>query len=163
MAGYHLEEELGAGDGRIVLGVDEAGRGPWAGPVVAAAVWLDPAKVRAAVFEGVRDSKALAQRRRQELLELLRGEARVAVGIAETGEIDRLNILQASLLAMRRAVEGLGIAAEAALIDGNVAPKLGCPCRTGGHGDRLSLSSAAAAIALVWANAHSLFAITRRP
>lgn len=146
MTAYDLEEELGAGDGRVVLGVDEAGRGPWAGPVVAAAVWLDPAKVRAAVYEGVRDSKALAQRRRRELLQLLQTEARVAVGIADTEEIDRLNILQASLLAMRRAVEGLGVAAGAALIDGNIAPKLSCPCRTVVKGDSLCLSIAAASI-----------------
>ena len=146
MPAYDLEQELGAGDGRLVLGVDEAGRGPWAGPVVAAAVWLDPVKVRAAVYSGIRDSKALSQQHRQDLLLLLQSEARVAVGVAESGEVDRLNVLQASLLAMRRAVDALGVAAEAALVDGNAAPQLDCPCRTVIKGDVHCLSIAAASI-----------------
>jgi ribonuclease HII len=146
MLGYDLETENGANDGRIVLGVDEAGRGPWAGPVVAAAVWLDPGKVDAGVYAGVRDSKSLPAPSRQEMLLLLQSEARVAVGVAESAEVDSLNVLQASLLAMRRAVEALGVAAEAALIDGNAAPKLDCPCRTVIKGDSLCLSIAAASI-----------------
>lgn len=146
MLAFDLERDCGAEDGRIVLGVDEAGRGPLAGPVVAAAVWLCPDKVRSGLFAEVRDSKELPAERRREILSLLRCEATVAVGIAESPEIDEINILQASLLAMRRAVLGLEIEAAEALVDGNMPPKLDCPVRTVVGGDALCLSIAAASI-----------------
>ncbi|MEX0922089.1 MAG: ribonuclease HII [Rhodovibrionaceae bacterium] len=146
MLAFDFETDSGAGEGRIVLGVDEAGRGPLAGPVVAAAVWLDPEKARSGAYLGVRDSKQLCQAERRELFAILRVEAKVAVGVAESSEIDSINILQASLLAMRRAVAGLGLQAASALVDGNVDPRLDCPVRTVVGGDGLCLSIAAASI-----------------
>jgi ribonuclease HII len=107
---------------RRVCGVDEAGRGPLAGVVVAAAVILDPF---AAPIDGLRDSKRLSAARRATLAGLIRTHALAwAVGTASVEEIDRLNILRASLLAMQRAVEALDPPAEAALIDGNMLPPL---------------------------------------
>lgn len=146
MLAFDLEQDCGAQDGHIVLGVDEAGRGPLAGPVVAAAVWLCPDKVRSGLFAEVRDSKELPPEQRQELMLLLKSEAKIAVGIAESTEIDEVNILQATLLAMQRAVGQLGLGARTALVDGNVAPKLECPVRTVVGGDALCLSIAAASI-----------------
>ena len=103
----------------IICGVDEAGRGPLAGPVFAAAVILDPNQP----IPGLRDSKKLTEARRDELAPLIRAHARAwAVAQASEAEIDRLNILQASLLAMRRAVEALSVAPTLALIDGNRCP-----------------------------------------
>lgn len=146
MLAFDLEQDCGAHDGHIVLGVDEAGRGPLAGPVVAAAAWLCPDKVRSGLFAEVRDSKELPPEQRQELMLLLKNEAKIAVGIAESTEIDEVNILQATLLAMKRAVGQLGFGATTALVDGNVAPKLDCPVRTVVGGDALCLSIAAASI-----------------
>lgn len=108
----------------LECGVDEVGRGPLAGPVVAAAVILDPAQPIA----GLADSKRLSERRREVLAEQIRARSLAwALGRAEAEEIDRLNILQASLLAMRRAVLGLGVAPGMALVDGNRLPD-GLPC-----------------------------------
>lgn len=126
----------------LVAGVDEVGRGPLAGPVVAAAVILDPN----APIAGLADSKKLGPARREALAMLIHARAR-AVGIAEccVEEIDRLNILHASLLAMQRAVAALGIVPARALIDGNRAPKLaGCEaqCIVGGDGLEPAISAA---------------------
>src|SRR5512137_2778088 len=105
----------------LIAGVDEAGRGPLAGPVVAAAVILDPRRP----IDGLRDSKQLSPSRREELAQHIRGRAMAwAIAEASVEEIDTLNILQASLLAMRRAIEALDPAAEVALIDGNQLPRL---------------------------------------
>jgi ribonuclease HII len=110
-------------DTRIVCGVDEAGRGPLAGPVVAAAVILDPARA----IDGLRDSKKLSQARREALAVAIRdGSLGWAIGQASVDEIDQLNILQASLLAMRRAVEALPVVPTLARVDGNQAPRLAC-------------------------------------
>lgn len=107
----------------LVAGVDEVGRGPLAGPVVAAAVILDPERP----VEGLDDSKKLSETRRNELAGLIRDNALAwALGRAEVEEIDRINVLQASLLAMRRAVLALDPGAEHALIDGNQCPRLPC-------------------------------------
>lgn len=126
-----------------VAGVDEAGRGPLAGPVVAAAVILDPA----AIPEGLNDSKKLSARRRAELAKALRGCARIGVGEASVAEIDSLNILQASLLAMRRAIAALPVRPDGVLIDGNRLPDpLPCPALAVVRGDGRSLSIAAASI-----------------
>lgn len=125
-----------------VLGVDEAGRGPLAGPVVAAAVLLDPDCIPA----GINDSKKLAEAVRARLHDELLGCAKVGIGIAGVDEIDSINILQASLLAMSRAVDALGIAPEMVLVDGNQKPRWRHPCRTVVGGDGLSLSIAAASI-----------------
>ncbi len=126
-----------------VCGVDEAGRGPIAGPVYAAAVILDPARP----ISGLRDSKLLSERRRDTLAEVIRADA-VAWSIAHATveEIDRLNILQATLLAMRRAVEGLVVAPDEAWVDGNRPPILQVPVRTFVGGDRLHPCISAASI-----------------
>jgi ribonuclease HII len=132
-----------AGLGARVAGVDEAGRGPLAGPVAAAAVVLDPGNLP----PGLNDSKVLSAARRAALFDQIHACAEVSLAWASVEEIDRLNIRAASLLAMRRAVEGLGQLPEAALIDGNACPD-GLPCRgvTLIKGDALSLSVAAASI-----------------
>jgi len=130
----------------VVCGVDEAGRGPLAGPVVAAAVILDRANVAAFLRERLDDSKAMTVLARERCCELLLAGARVGVGAASVGEIDRQNILRASLLAMARAVRALGIVPDIALVDGNQAPPLSCPIRTVVGGDGLSFSIAAASV-----------------
>ena len=132
-----------AGKDATICGVDEAGRGPWAGPVVAAAVVLD----RGCVPPGLDDSKKLTPRRRAALFDAIRAAASVGVGIASVEEIDALNILRANDLAMLRAIGALQPAPEAALIDGNrVPPGLPCRARALVGGDGRSLSIAAASI-----------------
>jgi ribonuclease HII len=126
-----------------LCGVDEAGRGPLAGPVVAAAVILDPAHPPA----GLRDSKVMTARQRDAVAAAIRTHALAwAVAQASVAEIDELNILQATLLAMRRAVEALRPAAEFALIDGNRLPPLPIPARALVRGDALEPSISAASI-----------------
>lgn len=125
-----------------VIGVDEAGRGPLAGPVVAAAVLLN----RGCVPSGINDSKKLTEPVRNRLHDELLACARVGVGVARVEEIDSINILQASLLAMARAVDALGVAPVMVLVDGNQKPKWRHACRTVIGGDGLSLSIAAASI-----------------
>jgi ribonuclease HII len=141
MPDFDWEDRLGG----IVCGVDEVGRGPLAGPVVAAAVILDRDCVNAAL-EGLDDSKQLSAEARRRYAGILRGCATIGIGAASVEEIDRLNILQASLLAMRRAVAALGVVPDAALIDGNKAPTLACKIQTLVGGDALSLSIAAASV-----------------
>ena len=127
----------------LVCGVDEAGRGPLAGPVVAAAVILDPANL----VEGLNDSKKLSAKRREALATEIRAKALAwAVAEASVEEIDRINILQASLLAMQRAVEALQIFPSRALIDGNRCPELSCPSEAVIGGDGKVASIAAASI-----------------
>ena len=125
-----------------VAGIDEAGRGPWAGPVVAAAVILPADRAP----DGIDDSKRLSRERRAELCERIRASATVGVGEASVGEIDSLNVLQATMLAMRRAVEALATPPSYALVDGNRLPVLACPARAVVGGDSRSLSIAAASI-----------------
>ena len=125
----------------LVCGIDEAGRGPLAGPVVAAAVILDPANP----ITGLNDSKKLSAKRRELLAVEIRAKALAwAVAEASVEEIDRINILQASLLAMRRAVEGLGVRPSHALVDGNRCPKLACTSEAiiGGDGKVASIAAA---------------------
>jgi ribonuclease HII len=127
----------------LVCGVDEAGRGPLAGPVVAAAVILDPANPVA----GLNDSKKLSAKRREALAVEIRTKALAwAVAEASVEEIDRINILQASLLAMQRAVEKLKIRPDHALIDGNRCPSLVCTAEAIVGGDGKVASIAAASI-----------------
>ena len=127
----------------LIAGVDEAGRGPLAGPVVAAAVILDPdCKMR-----GLRDSKTLSADQRERLAIMIRAEAIAwAVGSADVAEIDALNILQASMLAMRRAVAALSVAPTKALVDGDHCPAFGCPAHAIVKGDRDIPSISAASI-----------------
>nr|WP_315049825.1 ribonuclease HII [uncultured Brevundimonas sp.] len=129
--------------GGPVCGVDEAGRGPWAGPVSAAAVILNPRDLP----EGVDDSKALTALRREALEGEIKARALAwGVGFASVEEIAELNILQATGLAMCRAIEALAVQPAAALVDGNYRFKLPCDVRTVVGGDGLSLSIAAASI-----------------
>ncbi len=126
-----------------VCGVDEVGRGPWAGPVTAAAVILDPS----AIPEGLNDSKKLTAARREALFDAILATSRVGIAECSVGEIDRLNILQASLLAMRRAVAQLNVNPSMILVDGLRIPDgLPCPAQAIVRGDSRSLSIAAASI-----------------
>jgi ribonuclease HII len=139
-----LKMELAAG-GRVA-GIDEAGRGPLAGPVVAAAVVLG-ARVPRKLASMVDDSKKLtAEQRLAAYLALRMSKAEIGVGAASVAEILRLNILHASMLAMRRAVARLRVAPDLALVDGNYPPQLGCAVRCVVGGDALCLSIAAASI-----------------
>ena len=139
MPSFEIEDQYPA----PVAGVDEAGRGPWAGPVVAAAVILD----RAAVPEGLNDSKKLTAKRRALLFDLIRQQARVGVGVGSVEEVARLNIARANDLAMARAVEALGSEPAFLLIDGRFVPhNMVHPARAVVGGDGLSLSIAAASI-----------------
>ncbi len=125
-----------------IAGVDEAGRGPLAGPVVAAAVILD----RKRIPRGLNDSKQMTAEAREEAFQRIVGCATVGVGEASVDEIDLINIRQATHLAMARAVRALSIAPEFALVDGNDAPALPCRCDTLIDGDARSVSIAAASI-----------------
>lgn len=125
-----------------VCGIDEAGRGPWAGPVVAAAVILDPA----AIPEGLDDSKKLSAAQRDMLHDAIMARSCVGIGIADAARIDRDNILAATLWAMAEAVRSLRMMPALALVDGNRAPSLPCPVRTVIGGDAASLSIAAASV-----------------
>jgi ribonuclease HII len=131
----------------LVAGVDEAGRGPLAGPVVAAAVILDDARP----IRGLADSKVLTARRREQLHDLIRAQALCcSVALASVEEIDRLNILQATLLAMRRAVEGLRLRPHRVLVDGNRVPVLPVPVEAIVKGDaKVAAISAASILAKV--------------
>ena len=127
-----------------VVGVDEVGRGPIAGPVTAAAVILDPANIP----DGLNDSKKLSAKKRQALLQLVLETAEVSVAHASVEEVDALNIYHASHLAMVRAVQGLAVPPDYALIDGNKIPKdLTIPAEAIVKGDARSVSIAAASIA----------------
>ena len=127
----------------LICGVDEAGRGPLAGPVSAAAVILDPSRP----IEGLADSKKLSEKQRDRLAPLIRARALAwAVAYAEVEEIDRLNILQATLLAMKRAVEALSIQPQQVLVDGLYCPQTGIPSRAIVKGDSKVAAISAASI-----------------
>lgn len=136
------ERQLIRAGHRIVAGLDEVGRGPLAGPVVAAAVVLDLKRVPS----GLTDSKALSAARREELFLEIVASAAVGVASVPADEIDRRNIRQASLLAMCRALEALPMPVDAALVDGNDPPHLPCPVHTVVGGDASIPSIAAASI-----------------
>ena len=138
MPDYTLEKAAPA----PVCGIDEAGRGPLAGPVVAAAVILDARRIP----DGLDDSKRLSRHHREKLLAALLSTAEIGIGAASVREIDRLDILQATLLAMARAVAALPRAPAMALVDGNQAPRLACAVTTVVKGDACCLSIAAASI-----------------
>ena len=143
MPSFDLENEKYGEGYAAVCGCDEAGRGPLCGPVVAAAVILP----RDIVIEGLNDSKKLTKKKREALFDIIKEKA-VAYGIAEASpaEIDEYNILNASMLAMRRAVKALGVAADFALIDGNCSRGFEIPTMTVVGGDAKSASIAAASI-----------------
>ena len=143
MLEFTIENELRAQGFTAICGVDEAGRGPLCGPVVAAACILPEGYIP----EGINDSKKLTEKKREKLFDIICENA-VAYCIAEASveEIDRLNILEADLLAMRRAIEGLSLRADYALIDGNIARDFPIPAKAVVHGDAISPSIAAASI-----------------
>jgi ribonuclease HII len=126
----------------FVCGIDEAGRGPWAGPVVAAAVILDPRQIPG----GMNDSKKLTHQKREELFAPICAASQFGIGIVDAATIDEINILQATYLAMQRALSALKNPPQLALVDGNRAPKFLCPVQTIVGGDGKSLSIAAASI-----------------
>jgi len=144
---------------RLIAGVDEVGRGPLAGAVVAAAVILDPGRP----IEGLADSKKLTEKRRLALEEQIKAQALAwSLGRAEPAEIDELNILQASLLAMRRAVEGLSMAPDHVLVDGNRSPQLACSVEAIAGGDATVPSISAASILAKVARDREMVALDQR-
>ena len=140
---WKIEQEYFDKGIQLICGVDEAGRGPLAGPVCAAAVILPPN----AEIPGLNDSKKLSDKKRRELYPIIKEKA-IAYGIAfaDHHEIDQINILQATYLAMERAINQLNVKPELALIDGNRAKDFGIPVQTVVHGDSLSASIAAASV-----------------
>ena len=143
MPDYSEECRLIGLGANVIAGVDEVGRGPLAGPVTAAAVILDAGNIP----EGLDDSKKLTAKKRDRLFEEIHDKAQVSIAHASVDEIDELNILRASHLAMCRAIEGLSLPPDHALIDGNMIPKgLRIPATTLVKGDGRSLSIAAASI-----------------
>jgi len=147
MPDFELEIARRKAGYKIVCGVDEAGRGPWAGPVVAAAAVLDETRLPAGLLAAIDDSKKLSALKRETLFCQFENIVQVGVGQADVDEIDEMNILQATLLAMSRAVRALPVAVDFALIDGNRLPDLGgieADCVV--KGDARSLSIAAASI-----------------
>lgn len=132
----------------IIAGIDEVGRGPWAGPVVAAAVVFTSQRLPKSLSDHLNDSKKLTEKKRNELYDVLIGyeKCHLAVAEATVEEIDRINIVQATFLAMQRAVTALGISIDVALIDGHIVPDLSCTAIPVVCGDQTSLSIAAASI-----------------
>lgn len=138
-----MQTELSFYQGQLLAGVDEVGRGPLAGAVVAAAVILDANKP----IQGLTDSKKLSEKKRDQLFDVIKRDAKAwAIGRAEVEEIDEINILHASMLAMKRAVEQLQPQAEFALVDGNRCPQLPCPCEAVVKGDLTEPCISAASI-----------------
>ena len=140
---WEIEESCYADGVQVICGVDEAGRGPRAGPVCAAAVILPPQLE----LPGLTDSKKLTDKKRRELYPIIKEQAiAYGIGLASEQEIDEINILQATFLAMRRALEQLNGKADLALIDGNRAADFGLPVKTVVKGDSLSANIAAASV-----------------
>ncbi|MGB9151977.1 MAG: ribonuclease HII [Alphaproteobacteria bacterium] len=145
MPDFSHEIRFGRDAGKIICGVDEVGRGPLAGPVVAAAVILPP-DFPESIRAQIRDSKKMSAKARENIYEPLKQNCRYAIAEASVAEIDDLNILWASMLAMQRAVIGLCTMIDTALIDGNRSPQLDCAAFPIVKGDDKSLSIAAASI-----------------
>ncbi|MBK19865.1 MAG: ribonuclease HII [Rhodospirillaceae bacterium] len=135
----------------VVAGIDEVGRGPWAGPVVSAAVIIDECNLPSELGAIIDDSKKLSVSKREDIASRLKKCAQIGIGAATPEEIDDLNILRATFLSMERALNDLPVRPDFALVDGNREPALPCPCQTIVKGDSISLSIAAASIvAKVW-------------
>ena len=140
---WEIENSLYSNGFKIICGVDEAGRGPLAGPVCAAAVILP----KGLVIPGLTDSKKLTDKKRRELFPIIKEQAiAYGIGLASHEEIDEINILQATFLAMQRALDQLSVKPDLALIDGNREKDFGLPVRTVVKGDSLSMNIAAASI-----------------
>ena len=143
MPDYSIEDSLHNEGYKLVCGVDEAGRGPLCGPVFAAACILPDGLV----IEGLNDSKKLTEKKREKLFDIIKEEAvAYCIASASVEEIDELNILEADLLAMRRAIDGLGVKADFALIDGNVDRDFQIPAKAVVKGDATSMNIAAASV-----------------
>ncbi len=145
MPDFSNEIRLGRLQGKVICGVDEVGRGPLAGPVVAAAAIL-PMDLPDDLLSQIQDSKQMTRTEREEVCVPLKAKCLFAIAEASVAEIDQLNILWATMLAMQRAVEKLAQTIDIALIDGNRTPKLGCAAEAIVEGDDKSLSIAAASI-----------------
>ena len=159
MPDHSFEDAARAKGFAQVCGVDEAGRGPLAGPVCAAAVILPPG----CEIDGLNDSKKLTEKKREALFPVIQQQALAwSVAYAEVEEIDSLNILQATFLAMRRAVEGLSLPADYALIDGNRLPPLAIPGETVVKGDSRSMSIAAASVLAKVSRDHVMLDLDRQ-
>ncbi|MBQ9551759.1 MAG: ribonuclease HII [Clostridia bacterium] len=159
MPDYSFEDAARAKGFALVCGVDEAGRGPLAGPVCAAAVILPPD----CEIDGLNDSKKLSEKKREALFPVIQQQALAwSVAYADVSEIDSLNILQATYLAMRRAVEGLSLAADYALIDGNRMPPLAIADETVVKGDSRSMSIAAASVLAKVSRDHVMLELDRQ-
>ena len=140
---WEIEGKYTSAGFRLIAGVDEAGRGPLAGPVCAAAVILP----REAEIPGLNDSKKLSDKKRRELFPIIKEKAICyGIGLASHEEIDEINILQATYLAMERALAQLVVTPQQVLIDGNRTKDFGLPVKTVVHGDSLSMSIAAASV-----------------
>ena len=142
MPDYTFEKEAAAAGYQKICGVDEAGRGPLAGNVVAAAVIMP----EGLEIEGLNDSKKLSEKKREALFDIIQEKTIYSIAWATPAEIDDLNILNATMLAMRRAIEGLPVKADFALIDGNCSRGFSIPTKTVVSGDAKSMSIAAASI-----------------
>ena len=146
MLGLRVERSYFKRGVELVAGVDEVGRGPWAGPVVAAAVVVSSDMKRVPALKGVADSKVLTERRRDELAAAIWSLLPAAVGAASTREIDRYNIRQATILAMRRALERLPLEVDVVIVDGLPLPELGRPHEALVDGDARCFAIACASI-----------------
>lgn len=146
MPDFTYEEQAFLDGFTPVVGVDEAGRGSWAGPVVACAVILDPKVSPTELIAGLDDSKRISKKKRDKLNHLLTSSASIGVGVSSVEEIDKLNILQATFIAMKRSIENLGISPGMILVDGNTLPDWPYNSRPIIKGDSRSLSIAAASI-----------------
>lgn len=146
MTDFFFEKQAVKRGALIVCGVDEAGRGPWAGPVVAGAVVLNGGFVVKGVIERLDDSKKLKRQVREDIYKQLREEAEIGIGVASVAEIDRVNILKATFLAMNRAVRVLPREPDHVLVDGNRDPGFDRDTECVVKGDARSLSIAAASI-----------------
>ena len=150
MPDFSLEESLGLSTSAVIVGVDEVGRGPLAGPVTAAAVFFDRQKITSDLLTKIDDSKKIAQKKRATISKQIESIAIIGIGWASSGEIDQLNILEATMLAMQRAISSLQkqiiLDPDYILIDGNKVPCLDFPSKAIVRGDEKSLSIAAASI-----------------
>lgn len=141
--GFSIEQEKMKQGKTCIVGVDEVGRGPWAGPVVAAAVWIDPDKIPL----GATDSKKLSAKKREALSKIILRDAKCSIAECSVEEVDNINIREATFLAMERAVEGLNLPVDFIYVDGNALPKnLPCTAQAVVKGDSKVLSIACASI-----------------
>ena len=150
MPDFSFEESLGLSTRAVIVGVDEVGRGPLAGPVTAAAVFVDRQKITSDLLTKIDDSKKIPQKQRAIISKQIEGIAIIGIGWASSSEIDQLNILEATMLAMQRAIFSLRkqiiLDPDYILIDGNKVPRLDFPSKAIVRGDEKSISIAAASI-----------------